>query len=134
MAYGNAQRLLRTVHKGDGDQRQTARQRSERTTASPLAACLGGSAAHAAIAKARLGETQPGGINMTDYATHRFSVGQQVVQSGDTLKSSEVVGLIAGPDRPEYRLRSGSSEAIVGERELAYTTPAINAARTVLSN
>jgi hypothetical protein len=71
---------------------------------------------------------------MTDYSTHRFSVGQQVVQSGDTLKSSEVVGLIAGPDGPEYRLRSGSSEAIVGERELAYTTPAINAARTVLSN
>jgi hypothetical protein len=70
---------------------------------------------------------------MTDYATHRFSVGQQVVQSGDTL-NSEVVGLIAGPDGPEYRLRSGSSESIVGERELAYTTPAINAARTVLSN
>jgi hypothetical protein len=69
---------------------------------------------------------------MTDYATHRFSVGQQVVQSGDTLESCEVVGLIEGPDGPEYRLRSGSSEIIVGERELAYTTPATNAARTVV--
>jgi hypothetical protein len=71
---------------------------------------------------------------MTDYSTHRFSVGQQVVPSGDTLKSCEVVALIAGRDGPEYRLRSGSSETIVGERELAYTTLATNAARTVLSN
>jgi hypothetical protein len=43
---------------------------------------------------------------MTDYATHRFSVGQQVVPSGDTLKPCEVVGLISGPDGPEYRLRA----------------------------
>jgi hypothetical protein len=70
---------------------------------------------------------------MTDYATHRFSVGQQVVRSGDTLKYSEVVGLIAGTDEPAYRLRSGSSETIVGERKLAYTTAATNAARTVVS-
>ena len=71
---------------------------------------------------------------MTDYATHRFSVGQQVVPSGDTLKPCEVVGLISGPDGPEYRLRSGSSETIVGERELAYTTAATNVARTVVPN
>jgi hypothetical protein len=67
---------------------------------------------------------------MTDYATLRCSVGQQVVPSGNTLKSCEVVGLIAGPDGPEYRIRSGNSETIVGERELAYTTAATNAART----
>jgi hypothetical protein len=71
---------------------------------------------------------------MTDHATHRFSVGQQVVRPGDTLKSCEVVGLIEGRDGPEYRLKSGSSETIVGERELAYTTPATNAARTIVSN
>jgi len=70
---------------------------------------------------------------MTDYATHRFSVGQQVVRSGDTLNYGEVVGLIAVTDEPGYRLRSGSSETIVGERELAYTTAATNAARTVVS-
>ena len=71
---------------------------------------------------------------MTDYATHRFSVGQQVVRSGDTIKSCEVVGLIEGPNGPEYRLRSGSSETIVGERELAYRTPATKTSRTVVSN
>ena len=68
---------------------------------------------------------------MTEYATHRFSVGQQVVLPGDTLNACEVVGLISGPDGPEYRLRSGSSETIVGERELAYTTTATSGARTV---
>ncbi len=62
---------------------------------------------------------------MTDYATHRFSVGQQVASSEDTLKSCEVVGLIAGLDGPEYRFKCGSSETIVRERELAYTTAAI---------
>jgi hypothetical protein len=72
--------------------------------------------------------------NMTDYATHRFSVGQQVVPSGDTLKPCEVVGLISGPDGPEYRLRSGNSETIVAERQLAYTTAATNVARTVVPN
>jgi hypothetical protein len=68
---------------------------------------------------------------MTEYATHRFSVGQQVVLSGDTLNACEVVGLISGPDGPEYRLRSGSSETVVGERELAYSTTATSGARTV---
>ena len=71
---------------------------------------------------------------MTDYATHRFSVGQQVVRSEDTVKSSEIVGLIAGPDGPEYRLRSGSSETVVAERDLVYTTAATNVARTVAPN
>jgi hypothetical protein len=70
---------------------------------------------------------------MTD-CTHRFSVGQQVVPSGDTLKICEVVGLIAGPAGPEYRLRSGNSETIVGERELAYPTETTNVARTVVPN
>jgi len=71
---------------------------------------------------------------MTDYATHRFNVGQQVVRSRDTTKSWNVTGLIAGAAGPEYRLRAGSSETIVGERELAYTTAATNVARTVPSN
>jgi hypothetical protein len=71
---------------------------------------------------------------MTDYATHRFSVGQQVVRSGDTPKSFEVVGLVAGPNGPEYRLKSGSLETTVGERELAYTTATTNVARTVVPN
>ena len=69
---------------------------------------------------------------MTDYATHRFSVGQQVVRSGDTPRSWDVIGLIAGPAGPEYRLRAGNSETIVGERELAYTTAATNVVRTVV--
>ena len=71
---------------------------------------------------------------MTHYATHRFSVGQQVVPAGDTLKPCEVVGLISGPDGPEYRLRCGKSETIVGERDLAYTTAATNAAQIVASD
>jgi hypothetical protein len=71
---------------------------------------------------------------VTDYATHRFSVGQQVVRSGDTPKSWDVIVLIAGPAGPEYRLRSGSSETVVGERDLAYTTAATNVARTVVPN
>ena len=68
---------------------------------------------------------------MTDHATHRFSVGQQVVRSGDTPKSWDVIVLIAGPAGPEYRLRSGISETVVGERELAYSTTATSGARTV---
>ncbi len=71
---------------------------------------------------------------MTDYATHRFSVGQQVVPSGDTLRVCKVVGLIESPDGPEYRLRSGSSEIVVEERELAYTTAVTNVARTIVPN
>lgn len=59
---------------------------------------------------------------MTDYATHRFSVGQQVVRLGETSTPLEVVAQIGGSDGPEYRVRSGSWETVIGERELAYRT------------
>ena len=52
---------------------------------------------------------------MTVYATHRFSVGQQVMRSGETF---EVIAQINGSNGPEYRVRSVNSEAVVGEREL----------------
>jgi hypothetical protein len=58
---------------------------------------------------------------MTDYATHRFSVGQQVVRLGES-RSLEVVAQIVGSEGPQYRVRYGSSETVVGERELAYQT------------
>lgn len=54
---------------------------------------------------------------MTLYATHRFNVGQQVIRSGETC---EVLAQIDGPKGPEYRVRSGTSETVVGERELTY--------------
>jgi hypothetical protein len=54
---------------------------------------------------------------MTEYATHRFSVGQRVMWSGETF---EVIAQIEGSKGPEYRVRSGNSEAMVGERELTY--------------
>jgi hypothetical protein len=56
---------------------------------------------------------------MTDYATHRFSVGQQVMRSGETV---EVTAQIEGLQGPEYRIASRNSEAVVGERELTYRT------------
>ena len=61
---------------------------------------------------------------MTRYATHRFSVGQQVARSGPSSGSCEVTALIAGRHGPEYRIRSldGSfrAETVVAERELTY--------------
>jgi hypothetical protein len=59
---------------------------------------------------------------MTDYATHRFSVGQEVTQSGETPRRCRVVAQITGCDGPEYRIKSGTSEAVVAERELTYRT------------
>jgi hypothetical protein len=56
---------------------------------------------------------------MTIYATHRFNVGQRVIRSGEIC---EVIAQIDGPKGPEYRVRSGTSEAVVGERELTYET------------
>jgi hypothetical protein len=56
---------------------------------------------------------------MTIYATHRFDVGQRVIRSGATC---EVIAQIDGPKGPEYRVRSGTSETVVGERELTYET------------
>jgi len=56
---------------------------------------------------------------MTVYATHRFSVGQQVMRSD---KAFEVMAQIDGPNGPEYRLRSGTSETVASERELTYRT------------
>ncbi len=58
---------------------------------------------------------------MTIFATHRFSVGQQVMRAEEAF---EVVAQIDGPNGPEYRLRSGTSETVVGERELTYQTGA----------
>jgi hypothetical protein len=59
---------------------------------------------------------------MTQYATHRFSVGQQVACATRHPSSCEVTALVAGPHGPEYRIRAldGSGEAIVAERDLAY--------------
>jgi hypothetical protein len=50
---------------------------------------------------------------MTIYATHRLKVGQQVIRSGETC---EIMARIDGPKGPEYRVRSGTSETVVGER------------------
>ena len=59
---------------------------------------------------------------MTVYATHRFNVGQQVMRLGETC---EIIAQIDGSNGPEYKVRFGSSETVVGERELTYeTTPA----------
>jgi hypothetical protein len=60
---------------------------------------------------------------MTHYATHRFNVGQQVARSGNSPDRCEVTAKIAGPDGPEYRVRSldGGLEAVVAERELTYS-------------
>ena len=57
---------------------------------------------------------------MTDYATHRFSVGQQVTHSGDPSTFGQVVAQLAGAAGPEYRVRFGHSEIVVHERELTY--------------
>ena len=60
---------------------------------------------------------------MTHYATHRFNIGQQVARSGNSPGLCEVTAKIAGPDGPEYRIRSldGGLEAVVAERELTYS-------------
>ena len=60
---------------------------------------------------------------MTQYATHRFNVGQQVAGLGNSPASCEVTAKIAGPDGPEYRVRSldGGGQAVVAERELTYS-------------
>ena len=67
---------------------------------------------------------------MTQYATHRFNVGQQVARPGNSPASCEVTAKIAGPDGPEYSVRfsDGSVQAGVAERELTY---ALAVARTV---
>jgi hypothetical protein len=56
---------------------------------------------------------------MIVYATHRFSVGQQVMRSDEAF---EVMAQIDGPNGPEYRLRSGTLETVASERELTYRT------------
>ena len=60
---------------------------------------------------------------MTQYATHRFNIGQQVARSGNSPGLCEVTAKIAGPDGPEYRVRSldGGLEAVVPERDLTYS-------------
>ena len=66
---------------------------------------------------------------MTDYATHRFSVGQQVTHSGETPRFGQVVAQLAGADGPEYRVRFGHLEVVVHERELTYATDVTRHAR-----
>jgi len=68
---------------------------------------------------------------MTQYATHRFSVGQQVARSGSSPGPCEVTAKIAGPDGAEYRVRTldGGSEAVVAERELTYSRAWASAVR-----
>jgi len=61
---------------------------------------------------------------MTEYATHRFSVGQDVTQSGKTPTCCRVIAQINSSDGPAYRIKYGSSEAVVTERELTYRTEA----------
>lgn len=63
-----------------------------------------------------------GTIEMTQYATHQFSVGQQVARPGQNPGSCEVTALLAGRNGPEYRITSldGSFQAVVPERELTY--------------
>ena len=60
---------------------------------------------------------------MTQYATHRFSVGQQVVCSAQSPSPCTVTAQVAGPDGPEYRVSflDGSVQAGVAERELTYS-------------
>jgi len=60
---------------------------------------------------------------MTQYATHRFSVGQQVACSAQSPSSCTVTAQVAGPDGPEYRVRFLDSglEAVMAERELIYS-------------
>ena len=59
---------------------------------------------------------------MTQYATHRFNVGQQVAHTGNSPGFCEVTAKIAGPDGPEYRVRflDGSVRAGVAECDLTY--------------
>ena len=58
---------------------------------------------------------------MTLYATHRFSVGQQVACPGRDTTQYLVTGQIKGPGGPRYRIRSSDgSRGVVAERELAY--------------
>ena len=67
---------------------------------------------------------------MTQYATHRFNIGQQVARSGNSPGLCEVTAKIAGPDGPEYRVRSldGGLEAVVAERDLTYSRAAASPA------
>jgi hypothetical protein len=66
---------------------------------------------------------------MMVYATHRFSVGQQVTHSGEPPTLGLVVAHLAGADGPEYRVRFGRSEIVVHERELTYRTDATSPAQ-----
>ena len=57
---------------------------------------------------------------MTEYAPHRFSVGQELTHSGKTPTCCRVIAQITSPNGPEYRITDGSSETVVAERELTY--------------
>jgi hypothetical protein len=66
---------------------------------------------------------------MTDYATHRFSVGLEVTRAGETPTSWHIIALIDGSQGPEYRIKSGRSEMVVRERELTYRSESKTARR-----
>jgi hypothetical protein len=69
---------------------------------------------------------------MTDYATHRFSVGQEVTHSGQDTTFGRVVAQLAGADGPEYRVSFGRAEIVVRERELTYRTDVTSHARPTI--
>ena len=69
---------------------------------------------------------------MTDYATHRFSVGQEDRHSGQDPTFGRVVAQLAGVDGPEYRVSFGPAEIIVRERELTYRTGVTTPARPTI--
>jgi len=60
---------------------------------------------------------------MTEYATHRFSVGQPVACPGASPGPCTVTAQVAGSDGPEYRVSFLDSglEAVMAERELIYS-------------
>jgi len=66
---------------------------------------------------------------MTEYATHRFSVGQEVTKSGETRMCCRVIALVMSSDGPEYKIKHENSEVIVAERELTYRAQPRSGAR-----
>ena len=69
---------------------------------------------------------------MTDYATHRFSVGQEVTHSSEPPTFGQVVAQLTGADGPEYRVRFSTSDLVVHERELTYRADVTSHARPTI--
>lgn len=71
---------------------------------------------------------------MTIFATHRFSVGQQVVRFAEPSTVCDVLTLVDGADGPEYRIKSDRHpEAVVPERDLTYAPVSAGIRRPRLS-